>query len=124
MATPLKRVRGLGAAHGGTETFWRQRLTAVANIPLVIFLILSIVSHIGADYATVKAYFAQPVVAVLMLALVISVSIHMRIGLKEIIEDYVHGEGAKIVALVLATFFAAGLGLVSGVAILKISLGT
>ena len=124
MATPLKRVRGLGAAHGGTETFWRQRLTAVANIPLVIFLILSIVGHIGADYGTVKAYFAQPVVAVLMLALVISVSIHMRIGLKEIIEDYVHGEGAKIVALVLATFFALGLGLASILAILKISLGT
>ena len=124
MATPLKRVRGLGAAHGGTETFWRQRLTALANIPLVIFLILSIVSHIGADYGTVKAYFAQPVVAVLMLALVISVSIHMRIGLKEIIEDYVHGEGAKIVALVLATFFALGLGLASILAILKIGLGT
>jgi succinate dehydrogenase / fumarate reductase membrane anchor subunit len=124
MATPLKRVRGLGAAHGGTETFWRQRLTAVANIPLVIFLILSIVSHIGADYGTVKAYFAQPVVAVLILALVISVAIHMRIGLKEIIEDYVHGEGAKVVALVLATFFAVGLGLASILAILKISLGT
>jgi succinate dehydrogenase / fumarate reductase membrane anchor subunit len=124
MATPLKRVRGLGAAHGGTETFWRQRLTALANIPLVIFLILSIVSHIGADYGTVKAYFAQPVVAVLILALVISVAIHMRIGLKEIIEDYVHGEGAKVVALVLATFFAVGLGLASILAILKISLGT
>ena len=67
MATPLKRVRGLGAAHHGTETFWRQRVTAVANVPLVIFLVLSIVSHIGASYAQVKAYLAQPVVAVLML---------------------------------------------------------
>jgi succinate dehydrogenase membrane anchor subunit len=124
MATPLKRVRGLGTAHRGTETFWRQRLTALANIPLVIFVILSIVSHIGADYGTVKAYFAQPVVAVLMLALLLSVTIHMRIGLKEIIEDYVHGEGAKIVAVVLANFFAAGLGLASILAILKISLGT
>ena len=124
MATPLKRVRGLGTAHRGTDTFWRQRLTAIANIPLVIFLILSIVSHIGADYGTVKAYFAQTPVAVLMLALVISVTIHMRIGLKEIVEDYVHGEGTKIVALVLATFFAAGLGLASAIAILKISLGS
>ena len=44
MATPLKRVRGLGSAHHGTETFWRQRLTAVANVPLVIFLIFSIVT--------------------------------------------------------------------------------
>ena len=124
MATPLKKVRGLGAAHGGTETFWRQRLTALANIPLTIFLIYSIVSHVGADYAAVKAYFAQPVVAALMLALVISAAIHMRIGLKEIIADYVHGDGAKIAAIALANFFAAGVGIAAALAILKISLGS
>ena len=123
MATPLKRVRGLGAAHSGTETFWRQRMTAVANVPLVIFLILSVVTHIGADYTEVKAYLAQPIVALLFLALVISAAIHMRIGLKEIIEDYVHG-GSKVIAILLATFFAAGLGLASVVAILKISFGS
>jgi succinate dehydrogenase / fumarate reductase membrane anchor subunit len=122
MATPLKRVRGLGAAHRGTETFWRQRLTAVANIPLVLFLILSIVTHIGADYAEVRAYFARPLVALAMLALMISAAVHMRIGLKEIIEDYVQG-GMKVVAILLATFFAAGVGLACVVAILKISLG-
>jgi succinate dehydrogenase / fumarate reductase membrane anchor subunit len=123
MATPLKRVRGLGAAHHGTETFWRQRMTAVANIPLVLFLILSVVTHIGADYDQVHAYLARPVVALLMLALVISAAIHMRIGLKEIIEDYVHG-GGKVVAVLLATFFAAGVGLACVVAILKIGLGS
>jgi succinate dehydrogenase / fumarate reductase membrane anchor subunit len=123
MATPLKRVRGLGAAHGGTDTFWRQRMTAVANIPLVLFLILSIVTHIGAGYDEVRAYLAQPIVALALLALVISATIHMRIGLKEIIEDYVHG-GAKVVAILLATFFAAGVGLACVVAILKIGLGS
>jgi succinate dehydrogenase / fumarate reductase membrane anchor subunit len=123
MATQLKRVRGLGAAHGGTHSFWRQRLTAIANIPLVLFLILSIVTHIGAGYGAAKSYLAQPVVAIMLLALVISAAIHMRIGLKEIIEDYVHG-GAKIVALLLATFFATGIGLACVVAILKISLGS
>jgi succinate dehydrogenase / fumarate reductase membrane anchor subunit len=123
MATPLKRVRGLGAAHGGTETFWRQRMTAIANIPLVLFLIWSIVTHIGAGYDQVHAYLAQPFVALLLLALVISAAIHMRIGLKEIIEDYVHG-GAKMVTIVLATFFAAGIGLACVVALLKISLGS
>src|SRR5262245_20453856 len=102
MATPLKKVRGLGAAHGGTETFWRQRLTALANIPLTLFLIYSIVTHVGADYATVKAYFARPIVAAPMLALVISTAIHMRIGLKEIVADYVHGDGAKIAAIAFA----------------------
>ena len=123
MATALKKVRGLGAARSGTETFWRQRVTAVANIPLVIFLILTVVTHIGADYAEVRAYLAQPVVAILLLALVISAAVHMRIGLKEIIEDYVHG-GGKVVAILLATFFAAGVGLVSAYAIVKIGLGS
>jgi succinate dehydrogenase membrane anchor subunit len=124
MATPLKRVRGLGAAHGGTETFWRQRVTAVANVPLVIFLILSIVGHIGASYAQVKAYIANPVVAVLLLALIISAAIHMRIGLKEIIDDYVQGEGCRIAAILAATFFAGFVGIACTLAILKISLGS
>jgi succinate dehydrogenase / fumarate reductase membrane anchor subunit len=124
MATPLKRVRGLGAAHRGTETFWRQRVTAIANIPLVIFLILSIVGHIGASYTQVKAYIANPVVAVLMLALIVSAAIHMRIGLKEIIDDYVQGEGCRIAAILAATFFAGFVGIACTLAILKISLGS
>ena len=124
MATPLAKARGLGAAHRGTETFWRQRMTAVANVPLVIFLILSIVTHIGADYQTIRAYLARPVVAIAMLALVISASIHMRIGLKEIIEDYVQGEGAKVVAILLATFFAIGVALACTFALVKVSLGS
>jgi succinate dehydrogenase / fumarate reductase membrane anchor subunit len=123
MATPLKRVRGLGAARHGTETFWRQRLTAVANVPLVIFLILAIVTHVGASYADVHAFLARPLVALAFAALILSAAVHMRIGLKEIIEDYVHG-GAKIVAILLATFFAIGIGLASLLALLKISLGS
>ena len=124
MATPLKRVRGLGAAHRGTETFWRQRVTAIANVPLVIFLILSIVGHIGAPYAQVKAYLAHPVVAVLLLALILSAAIHMRIGLKEIIDDYVHGEGCKLLAILAVTFFAGAIAIACTLAILKISLGS
>jgi len=123
MATPLKRVRGLGAAHHGTETFWRQRVTAVANVPLVIFLILAIVTHIGASYEQMHAFIARPIVALAFAALILSAAIHMRIGLKEIIEDYVHG-GAKVIAILLATFFAAGVGLASLLAIIKISLGS
>jgi succinate dehydrogenase / fumarate reductase membrane anchor subunit len=124
MATPLGKVRGLGSARRGTETFWLQRLTAVANVPLIIFLIVSIVSHIGADYGTVRAYLAQPLVALALLALVISAATHMRIGLKEIIEDYIQDDGLKIAALLLATFYAVGIGLACTLALVKISLGT
>ena len=124
MATPLGRVRGLGSAHKGTETFWRQRVTAVANIPLVIFLVLAIVTHLGAGYDEMRSFLAQPVVAIALLALIISAAIHMRIGLKEIIEDYVHGEGAKVAAILLATFYAVGIALASVYAIVKIGLGS
>jgi succinate dehydrogenase / fumarate reductase, membrane anchor subunit len=123
MATPLKRVRGLGATHRGTDTFWRQRVTALANIPLTIFLILAILSHIGSSYDEVRTYLAHPIVALAMLALILSAAIHLRIGLKEIIEDYVHAEGLKILAIVFVTFFAYGVALAALLAIVKISLG-
>ena len=124
MATPLGRVRSLGSAHKGTETFWRQRVTAVANIPLVIFLVLAIVTHLGASYDEMRSFLAKPLVALALLALIISAAIHMRIGLKEIIEDYVHGEGARVAAILLATFYAVGIGLACTLAIMKISLGS
>jgi len=124
VATPLKRIRGLGAAHHGTETFWRQRLTAVANVPLVIFLIWFVVGHAGASYDKVRECLANPIVAVLMLALIWSAAIHMRIGLREIIEDYVHTKMCKTVSLMAVTFFAALVGLASTLAILKISFGS
>ncbi|MBM3543685.1 MAG: succinate dehydrogenase, hydrophobic membrane anchor protein [Alphaproteobacteria bacterium] len=124
MATPLARVRGLGSAHKGTENFWRQRLTAIVNIPLTIFLVLAIVTHLGASYHEMRSFIANPAVAIALLALILSAALHMRIGLKEIIEDYVHGEGAKIAAIVLATIYAAGIALASIYAIVKISLGS
>ena len=123
MATPLKRVRGLGAARHGTETFWRQRLTAVANVPLVIFLIWFVVSHAGASYEGIRQSLSNPVVAVLMLALIWSSAIHMRIGLREIIEDYLHNKLCKTASLMLATFFAAVVAIASTFAIMKISFG-
>ena len=123
MATPLKRVRGLGTAHRGTETFWRQRLTAIANVPLTIFLILSIVTHIGASFDDVQAYLARPSSPCHARSRASRPRIHMRIGLKEIIEDYVHGEGCKVAAIVGATFFAVGIALACAFAIFKISLG-
>ncbi|XSG81874.1 MAG: succinate dehydrogenase, hydrophobic membrane anchor protein [Methyloligella sp. ZOD6] len=124
MPTPLAQARGLGAAHKGPETFWRQRLTAVANIPLVLFLIFSILLHIGSPYEEVRAYLANPIVAVLMLGLILSATLHLRIGLKEIIEDYVHGDALRMGMLFLSGFFAIGVGLASALAIVKISLGS
>ena len=91
--TPLARVRGLGSAKSGPEHFWLQRLTAVANLILVAFLIWLVVGLISADHATVKRTLAQPYYAVPLLLLVLSGVVHMRLGMQTIIEDYVHSEG-------------------------------
>ncbi len=123
MATPLARARGLGSAHKGPDTFWRQRVTAVANIGLVLFLVFSLLLHVGSPYAEIHAYLARPLVAVLMLGLVFSVTVHLRIGLKELIEDYVHNDAARLVVLLLASFLAIGVGLAAALALVKISLG-
>lgn len=123
MRTPLSRVRGHGSAKSGTETFWAQRLTAVALIPLAVFLLASVVALAGADYETVRTYLSMPVVTVILLALILAGIWHMRIGMKEIIEDYVHGEYTKLFAVLGNTFFALLVGLACVYAALKLGFG-
>jgi succinate dehydrogenase / fumarate reductase membrane anchor subunit len=121
MSTPLARVRGLGAAKSGTEHFWRQRLTAVANIPLTIAFVFIVIALLGRNYAYVVQFLGSPLVAVIMLLFIMSVTTHMRIGMQVIIEDYVHDEGTKLVLLMANTFFAIAVGLASAFAILMLS---
>jgi succinate dehydrogenase / fumarate reductase, membrane anchor subunit len=121
--TPLGKVRGLGSAKEGTEHFWKQRLTAVSNLVLVSIVLVLLVKLAGADYLTVKRTLAKPQNAILLLLLVLSGIIHMRLGMQSIIEDYVHSEGRKVMALMLNSFFTLVVGLTCVFAILKLSFG-
>jgi succinate dehydrogenase / fumarate reductase membrane anchor subunit len=123
LRTPLKEVRRLGSAKEGTSHFWTQRLTAVANIVLTMFLLLILLGLAGADHATVKGALSRPWIAIPVLLLLVSAAVHMRIGMQVIIEDYIHSEGLKIVLLIANSFFAMLVAALSAFSILKLAFG-
>jgi succinate dehydrogenase / fumarate reductase membrane anchor subunit len=123
MRTPLGRVRGLGSARSGTEHFWMQRVTAVANVPLSLFVVGLIITTAGSNYAAVKATLGSPLVAIPLILFVVSATWHMRLGMQMIIEDYVPAEGTKVVLLLANTFFSVAVGMGCVFAILKLSFG-
>jgi succinate dehydrogenase / fumarate reductase membrane anchor subunit len=123
MSTPLARVRGLGTARTGTGHFWRQRLTAVANVPLTIAFVLIVVSLLGRNHAAAAQILGSPLVAIVMLLFIVSITTHMRIGMQVIIEDYVHEEPARLILVMLNTFFTLAVALASAYGILRLSFG-
>jgi succinate dehydrogenase / fumarate reductase membrane anchor subunit len=122
MKTPLGTVLGLGSAKAGTEHWWLQRVTAIANIPLVIFLIVFIIWHLGADRAALMASVKHPLIAIALAMSFLSILWHMRLGMQIIIEDYVHGSW-RIVCLLGNVFFTVALGIAALYAILSLSFG-
>ncbi|MGI9400350.1 MAG: succinate dehydrogenase, hydrophobic membrane anchor protein [Rhizobiaceae bacterium] len=123
MRTPLGKVLGLGSAREGTDHFWRQRVTAVANIPLTLFLVWLIISLFGKSHQTVVDTLSSPFVAIGLLLAMVSMLYHMRLGMQTVIEDYIHGEGLKILLLMGNTFFTVVIGMSAGFAILKLGFG-
>jgi succinate dehydrogenase / fumarate reductase, membrane anchor subunit len=119
--SPTARVEGLGSAHTGTSHFFRQRVTAVALVPLAIWFAVSAFRLIGADRDAVLAFLHAPLNAILMALFVIAAVVHMALGLQMVIEDYAHGEGGKLVLLVLNKFFAWLVGAACVFALLKIA---
>jgi succinate dehydrogenase / fumarate reductase membrane anchor subunit len=123
MRTPLRQVRGLGAARSGTGHFWHQRVTSVAGVPLTIALLMIITSLLGRSHAAVVQILGSPIVAIIMLLFIINTAYHMWIGMQEIILDYVHEARWKFLALMANTFFVISVSLASIYAILKLSFG-
>src|SRR5438105_11291492 len=120
--TPLARVEGLGAAHSGTGHFWRQRVSAVALIPLSIWFLYATLALVGAGRSLVVAFLHQPVNAIAMALFVIATLHHSVLGLQVVVEDYVHSEGWKIAVLLFNQLLAWIIGAVCLFALLKIAL--
>jgi succinate dehydrogenase / fumarate reductase membrane anchor subunit len=123
MRTPLGRVRYLGSARSGTQHFWRQRLTAVADVPLTIAAVAIIVSLFGRNHAAVVKILGSTFVAIVMLLFIMTSLYHMWLGMQVIIEDYVHDERLKFMTLMANTFFCVAVGITVMFAILNLSFG-
>ena len=115
---------GRSGAGKATRHWWMQRLTAVALVPLTVWFVVSLVALAGADYSTMVAWVSNPFVTVLLLSMLVSLFYHLRLGLQEIVEDYVHARGAKATVSVVLTFGCILLATAAIVAILKIAIGS
>ena len=123
MRTPLARVRSLGSSHSGTSDFWRQRLTAVAMVLLMIPVVVVIMMLLGRNQAYAKQILGSLPIAVILLLFIAASAWHMKIGMQVVIEDYVHNEKLKLVSIMLNNFFSIAVALASTYAILKLSSG-
>jgi succinate dehydrogenase / fumarate reductase membrane anchor subunit len=123
MRTPLARAKGLGAAGHGAEHWWLHRMTAVSNVPLVIAFVIIVASLAGTTYEQALGIVSHPLVAILLILAVVSVTNHMRLGMQIVIEDYVHDKGWKIVALMANNFYAVVIAVACLYGIVKIGLG-
>ncbi|MEA2203011.1 MAG: succinate dehydrogenase / fumarate reductase, rane anchor subunit [Solirubrobacteraceae bacterium] len=123
MRTPLGRVRNLGASHSGTSDFWRQRLSAVAMILLMVPAIVIVMVLRNSNQAGAQQILGSPLVAIIMLLFIIASCWHMKIGMQVVIEDYIHGEKVKLASIMANNFFCIAVALASIYAILKMSSG-
>lgn len=123
LVSPLSRVLGLGSAKEGAEHWWVQRLTAVALVPLGLWLALAIAGLDDLSYDSVVGFIQSPVNSILLILTFATLSYHSQLGVQVVVEDYVHGASLKIVTLVAVSFAHIAVAVVGIFAVLKIASG-
>jgi succinate dehydrogenase / fumarate reductase, membrane anchor subunit len=121
MRSPLNRARGLGSAKEGVEHWWMQRMTAVALIPLSLWLTASLIALTGSDYDTFIGWLRAPFATIMMVLLLIALFQHISLGLRVVVEDYVHSDGVKIPAVVVIRLFCSAVAIAGIFATLRIA---
>jgi succinate dehydrogenase / fumarate reductase membrane anchor subunit len=124
LQTPLHKVQGLGASHSGTGHFWRQRITAVALVPLGLWFGFAMLGLAGTNEVAVLSFLARPWNALLMAAFAVILLYHMVLGLQDIVDDYVHTAGMKVFLRLAILAAAIATGATSLFALIRIAAST
>jgi len=120
--TPLGRARGLGAAHHGAGHWLSERISSLALVPLVLWVVLAGLQLAGAGYDGAVAWVGHPLNAVLLVLLLAISFQHMHAGMRVVVEDYVHKTTTKAVLLVLNLFVCVLFGALAVFSVLKVAL--
>ena len=123
LRSPLSTVRGLGSARRGTEHWWQQRITAVALVPLGLWLLPSVARILPLGHDVVVQWIQRPLNAVLLVLFLAALFHHTHLGLQVVIEDYVEPEWQKIASIMLVRFLSVIAGTASVIAVLSIYMG-
>jgi len=123
MRSPLGRAIGLGSAKEGVAHWWRQRVSALALVPLTLWFVIALIGLIGADHAAFVAWVRSPMPAVFLVLLLVATFYHTALGLQVVIEDYIHGEVARLAALLIMRLLCVLFAVRGIFAVLKMALG-
>ena len=123
LESPLGKFLGHGSAKEGTEHWWSQRLTSVALVPLTLWFVFALFGLDSLEYAVVVVWLAEPLNAILLLLLIVSMLHHSQLGLEVVVEDYVHTGWVKVLTLMTFKFIHIGMGVAGVYAVIIISLG-
>jgi succinate dehydrogenase / fumarate reductase, membrane anchor subunit len=122
LRSPLGKVLGTGSAKEGVQHWWLQRLTSIALVPLTIWFVVSLLSLPSFEHVTVVSWMAQSWTALLLILFILVATWHSQLGVRVVVEDYVHG-GTKTLTLVVITFIHAVVAAAGIFAVLKVAFG-
>jgi succinate dehydrogenase / fumarate reductase membrane anchor subunit len=106
----------------GSHSWLMQRISAIALIPLVIWLVLSVIQIIQDPTNFMPIFFARPLNTFMGILFVVFSLYHGGLGMKEVIEDYVPSKAKKHFYIILIHFTSIVTGTAVVVAILKLHL--
>lgn len=123
LRSPLGKVLAHGAARGGVRHWWHQRLTSLALVPLTVWFVVSLLTLPSFSYLTLSSWMSQSWTALLLILLVLVATWHSQLGVRVVVEDYVHEAGTRTLTLVLVGFTHVLLAVAGVFAVLRVAFG-